>query len=264
MVAGRNGVQQLFLSSTYSRLSSLQVPFEHRADALREPFLLCIVKHLAELCYNHSKSSPLEPSRQNNVVNLGDHALNQIRYIRHTMQRTSEFTAVPGWGGIGMGVVAMVAAWWAHNSFPDFHTKGGGHNWLVTWLWAAVLASALGCLGIWFKVRRGDRSVFQASGRQFFLSFLPPVVGGMLLTPLLYNGGLAGSLPALWLVCYGAGIVTGGAFSVRVVPIMGVAFMALGAAAACSPTDSGNLFMAAGFGGLHVAFGGWIAAKHGG
>jgi hypothetical protein len=53
-------------------------------------------------------------------------------------------------------------------------------------------------------------------------------------------------------------------YSVRVVPIMGLCLMGLGALALFSPPTFANWFMAAGFGGLHLVFGAIIVRKYGG
>jgi hypothetical protein len=127
-----------------------------------------------------------------------------------------------------------------------------------------VLALVIGTAFIMRKTRRGDRTIFAAPGRQFFLSFSPPVVAGGILSGILYQQGAWAVMPGMWLLLYGAGVVTAGAFSVRVVPIMGLCFMGLGAAAAVSPAAWGNWFLAFGFGILHVVFGLIIARRYGG
>jgi hypothetical protein len=53
-------------------------------------------------------------------------------------------------------------------------------------------------------------------------------------------------------------------FSVPAVPIMGLCFMVFGAVALFAPPEYANLFMAAGFGGLHLLFGLIIARRYGG
>ena len=76
--------------------------------------------------------------------------------------------------------------------------------------------------------------------------------------------GIQRLIPPTLLLLYGTGIITGGAFSVRIVPVMGMAFLAVGTAALLAPPAWGDAFLAAGFGGLHVVFGTMIARRHGG
>ena len=83
------------------------------------------------------------------------------------------------------------------------------------------------------------------------------------LTVALLAAGLPGLLPGTWLLLYGTGVVTGGAFSVRVIPAMGLAFMALGILGLAVP-ETGQTLMVVGFGGLHLGFGAIIAWRYGG
>lgn len=184
-------------------------------------------------------------------------AMDDLSFIRRTMERATAFTAVPGWGGVGMGLIAVVAAALAAGAETPF-------AWVTCWLVAAVVALLVGGWAMAAKARRAGTPVFTWSGRRFVLSFLPPLAVGGLLTVALARSGQVGALPGVWLLLYGSGVVTGGAFSVRAVPVMGVCFMLLGVVALFGPAAWGNLLMAAGFGGLHVAFGLLIARRHGG
>ena len=184
-------------------------------------------------------------------------AMDDLSFIRRTMERATAFTAVPGWGGVAMGVTALVAVAVARGSPTP-------HGWLVVWLVASVVALLIGGWAMGVKARRAGTPVFSYSGRRFVLSFLPPLAVGALLTASLARAGLHQALPGTWLLLYGTGIVTGGAFSVRAVPIMGICVMLLGAAALFGPPGWGDVLMAAGFGGLHILFGLLIARRHGG
>lgn len=184
-------------------------------------------------------------------------AMDNLTFIRQTMERATAFTAVPGWGGVGMGAIALTAAAVAH-------TRLTPAEWLFIWLASSVLALSLGGWTMAAKARRAGTVVFSYSGRRFVLSYVPPLLVGALLTGVLVRAGLFQALPGTWLLLYGTGVVTGGAFSVRVVPLMGLCFMALGAVALFGPAAWGNPFMAAGFGGLHILFGLIIARRYGG
>ena len=184
-------------------------------------------------------------------------AADHLRYIRETMESAAEFTAVPGWGGVAMGITALAAALLASRQATP-------RAWLAVWLAEVFVAIAIAAPAAATKARRANSSLFSGPGRKFVLSFAPPIVVGGLLTWVLFHYGAFAVLPGMWLLLYGTAIVTGGAFSVRAVPIMGLCLMGLGAISLFAPASWGNLFMAAGFGLVHVLFGFWIAMRHGG
>jgi hypothetical protein len=188
---------------------------------------------------------------------LHAHAIDQLHFIRKTMERAGAFTAVPGWGGVLMGVSALATAFAAGvpRNRPD---------WLLVWLGDAVLAAAIGLAALARKARASGSSIAAAPTRRFALASLPPVAAGAVLTAVFAHHDLIVRLPGCWLLLYGVALTTGGALSVRVVPIMGLLFMALGVAAFVAPAEWGHLFMAAGFGGLQIGFGLVIARKYGG
>jgi hypothetical protein len=198
---------------------------------------------------------PAPPSEA--PIPLHRRALEDLTFIRDTMERAGTVTSVPGWGGVAMGATALAASWIASR-------QGSGSEWLAVWLAEAVLALGIGGVAIVRKADASRASLFSRAGRLFVRSFVPPVVAGAVLTPVFYRAGLVNQLPGLWMLLYGAGITVAGATSVRVVPILGMSFMALGAVAFLTPSTWGNLLMAAGFGGLQIGFGLLIARKYGG
>jgi hypothetical protein len=186
------------------------------------------------------------------------HAMENLRFIRDTMQRAGEFTAVPGWGGVMIGVTAIAAAVVAGP--PD-----GTIRWVTVWLVDAAIAVAIALTTMTMKARRSGVPLSStAPAHRFALAYAPPLVAGMILTPVFAAMGLMARLPGCWLLLYGTAAATGGAFSVRVVPLMGLCFMALGTIAFAAPAAWGHWLMAAGFGGLHIGFGFLIARRYGG
>ena len=199
---------------------------------------------------------PLRSSRREPIP-IDARAADHLRYIRETMARAAEFTAVPGWGGVAMGITAIVAAFVASRQATP-------RAWLVVWLAEAFVAVAIAAPAAATKAHRANSRLFSGPGRKFLLSFAPPIVVGALLTYTLFEAGASAALPGTWLLLYGTAIVTGGAFSARVVPLMGLCLMVLGAAALFTPSAWGDAFMTAGFGVVHVGFGWWIARHYGG
>jgi multisubunit Na+/H+ antiporter MnhC subunit len=183
--------------------------------------------------------------------------MDNLRFIRETMEGAACFTAVSGVAEMAVGATALVAAWLARRQ-PMVEL------WLSTWLVEAALALLLTAAGMAWKAGRAGVSLFDKPGRRFVLALLPPLAAGALLTVVLYAAGLTLLLPGVWLLLYGTGVATGGAFSVRIVPVMGLAFMLLGTVALVAPPTWGDAFLAVGFGGLHLVFGGLIAWRHGG
>ena len=198
----------------------------------------------------------LEADRQRPTA-LHDRAMDNLRFIRETMERSASFTHVSGIGGVGMGVVALVAAWVAQGTSTST-------AWMATWMSAAAVSLGLTVLAMARKSHAEGMSLLSGPGRKFVWSVTPALVAGAVLTVVLASSGAFALLPGIWLLLYGTGVVTGGSHSVRPVPLMGAAFMLMGALALMSPASWGDAYMAAGFGGLHIVFGIVIWRKHGG
>lgn len=190
-------------------------------------------------------------------ASLHEHAAENLLFIRDAMERAGSFTAVPGWGGVVMGLAGLAAAVIAAE-------QATRQAWLLTWLAAAVVASAAGLISMLLKSREAGLPFFSRPARQFAFSYSPAILAGMLLTAALARAELYTLLPGVWLLLYGAGIVAGGTFSVRVIPLMGLLFIFLGAIALFSSPLIGDICLGIGFGALHVIFGAIIARRYGG
>jgi hypothetical protein len=185
--------------------------------------------------------------------------LDDLAYIRRTMEKATEFTTVPGWGMVIIGGTAIASASVIH----QLKLAPGSVPWLMAWTADAVLALGIAFAAMLSKSRRTGMPLTSAPARRFAASFVPPLMAGALLTPILLRHDLGALLPGEWMLLYGAGVITGGAFSVRAVPAMGAVFMVLGAAALAWPAHSAT-WMAAGFGLTHIAFGALVARRYGG
>jgi hypothetical protein len=190
-------------------------------------------------------------------VNLSDRAIDNLRFIRETMERSTHFTAVPGYGGVLMGVTATAAAYIAAS-------QPSPREWLIVWLTEAFLAFAIGLLAMWQKSKIAGESLVSAPARKFAFGFVPPMIAGIVLTLGLLRYGRYELMASVWMLLYGTAVVTGGAFSVKIVPVMGWVFVAAGAVAFALPAAYGNYVLGASFGLVHIVFGAIIARRYGG
>lgn len=197
------------------------------------------------------------PPRVPEPVALHDRAMDNLRFIRETMERAGSFTAVSGWGVAAIGGTALVAAALASQQDQPI-------GWLLVWILEALLALAIGAWTIARKARAARMPLLSGPGRKMALSLAPALIAGALITAELFATGYLRALPGVWMLLFGAGIIAAGAFSVPIVPVMGLSFMAVGSLALFAPAAWGNALMALSFGGLHILFGILIARRYGG
>ena len=206
-----------------------------------------------------AKLQPLQQDEtpQREPVSISDRAADNLKFIRETMERSTHFTAVPGYGGMLMGATAIVAAYIALQQVTL-------RDRLIVWLTEACLAFAIGLLAMWQKSKIAKTSLFSAPARKFAFGFAPSLIAGVVITLGLWRFEHYEMMAPAWMLLYGAAVVTGGAFSVRIVPLMGWMFIGLGAIAIALPPGYGNYLMGLSFGLLHIIFGAIIAKRYGG
>lgn len=188
---------------------------------------------------------------------VSSQAADNLVFIRSAMERSSTFTAIPGVGGALMGAIGLAAAAVAAR-------QPMGNRWLTTWLGAAAIAASVGLFAMVHKARAAGLSLTGVNARRFAVGMAAPFVAGAAITYALWSVGNFTVMAPSWLLLYGAGVLTGGIFSVRVVRVIGVCFMAAGIGAVLTPPEWGTAWLGFGFGGLQVGFGLYIARYHGG
>src|SRR5688572_30947612 len=184
-------------------------------------------------------------------------AVENLRYIRSTIEAAHTSTTVPGKGCIAMGVTALVAV--GIESIQRFEPY-----WLTIWVGAAIVAC---CAALWFmeqKARAQGLSLRRAVAKRFFMTLAPAFIAGGILTAALAGQVDRELVTGMWLLLYGAGLAACGLFAIPAVFTAGLAFMALGTATLWLPPGSAHIVLALGFGGIHLALGTTIVRHHGG
>jgi hypothetical protein len=200
---------------------------------------------------------PIRPNQHSAPPEIQDRAMDNLRFIRETMERAGTFTAVSGWGQLVIGLTAIAAA------LIGARTTSPG-MWLGVWLAEAVIAAAISIASMAIKSEAAKLPLFSGPIRKLMMSFSPPIFAGCVVTLALHERSAIELVPAMWMLLYGAGVISAGTYSVRIVPVMGMAFMALGVVALVAPVTWTTALLIASFGGLHVLFGLLIAWRHGG
>jgi hypothetical protein len=197
------------------------------------------------------------PLRHTDPPEMQARAMDNLRFIRETMEAAATFTAVSGWGTVLIGLTALIAAGLAAATQSTV-------RWVFIWMCEAVISVGISVYTMSLKARAAGLPLWSEPARKIVFSFGPPMLVGALLTLVCFEHALLGLLPGVWMLLYGVGVVAAGTFSVRIVPVMGLAFMVVGTVALFAPASWTTACMAAGFGGLHLFFGTLIARRHGG
>ena len=199
----------------------------------------------------------MQPRSRPAAIPLRDRAEENLRFIRETMDRSATFSAVPGTGGIAMGVLGLAAALLsAREATPS--------GWLLVWLAVAPLAAAVGVFFLTRKARATNVALGRGAGRRFALALVPPLLAGAALTAGLVSARAFDVLPGLWLLLYGIAVLAAGAHSVPAVRLFGAALLVFGFAALAAPFPAANALLGAGFGLGHIVTGAVVARRHGG
>jgi len=184
-------------------------------------------------------------------------AMDNLRFIRGVMESAVTFTAVSGWGQVVIGLTAIVAALVAARQALPWAR-------VATWVAEAGIAAGISVASMTIKSHAANMPLVSGPFRKLILSFSPPMIVGAVLTAVLIMHGNYDYLPGVWMLLYGAAVVTAGTYSVRSVPVMGAAFMIVGTVTLLAPPTWGTAMMILTFGALHIVFGLWIAWRHGG
>jgi hypothetical protein len=187
----------------------------------------------------------------NGPVPIESRALGTLSYIRASIDAAGSL-AVPGAAGILMGTLGLIATVFAS-------LNGLRAHWLEIWLCTAVIASLLGGALMARQAARRAGTLFSTPLRKFALCLSPALLGGAVLTFVLWNAGMERLIPGMWLLLYGCGVISAStvtnAINLRLIVSMGALFIVLGAIAFAAPRATHTLLLGGGFGLLHLIFG---------
>jgi hypothetical protein len=189
---------------------------------------------------------------------LADRAEADLAFVRGVLARSHQFTAVPGLGGVMMGVTALGAAVLAS-------MQPTREQWLTVWLVESMVAFTIGLVTLIRKARLSGTPLSGVPARRFALGVMPPVLVGALLSYAAIQANAWDLLAPIWLCCYGIGVLGAGAASaVPPVLALGTTFVVVGAVSVFTPAEWVNVWLGLAFGFAHVCIGAIVMRRHGG
>ena len=204
---------------------------------------------------------PVRPKRSlqdREPLAMHERAEADLAFVRAAVERSSQFTAVPGVGGVLMGVSAIIAALIAHQ-------QPSNERWLITWIIDAAVAGVVGGIALVRKARRRQVPLAVGPARRFALGLAPALIAGAALTMGALDARAWQLLPPTWMLCYGVAVLGAGAASAApIVPIVGSVFVVAGVLSIATPHAFADYWMAATFGIAHIVAGVIVARRHGG
>ncbi len=195
---------------------------------------------------------------------------NDLTQIRTMMERSTKFLSLAGWSGIMVGVLGLAAAalaiWKtgesgsaaqlsANLSSPGVQMLIGGA------LLTLVIAVTIVAWFSWKKSARLGQPVWNAAARRLVVNMAIPLATGGILAFILALQGIAGLIPAVTLLFYGAAMLNAGNFTFGEVRYLGMIEMALGLLAAWITTYS-LVIWAFGFGVMHIVYGIYLHQRY--
>lgn len=206
--------------------------------------------------------------------------LSALQDIRSMMEKSSRFISLSGFSGIAAGICALIGAWVSYDyvyGYKDYMISyprnGYGanasfsldllfHTWLF-WIAAATFIAAFisAFIFTWIKSRKDGVPVWGKTAQRLLIHVsVPLIVGGLFLLKLLHFGTFGLVAPGC-LIFYGLALLNGSKFTLSEIKYLGYGQLALGIIN-LQFTGYGLYFWAAGFGILHILYGGIMWYKY--
>jgi hypothetical protein len=212
-------------------------------------------------------------------------AADELKVIRHLMERPVRYTTQSGLAGILAGCAALlglVADAFVSERFDPAHATLAN---LAIWggVFIAAFLSAVICTRL--RERKEGMPFWSAAKKRIAMTILPPFVAGAGLTLVIVahwwyhtSPNMWGLIPAIWMTFYGVACWQVGEFSTGELRWLGAAFVLSGLVAAALPhagpapllaemgRDIEMPYFTVGitFGGYHIIYGIIVWIRHGG
>lgn len=202
-----------------------------------------------------------------------DEARARMQEIQRIMERATLWTLLPGTAAIAGGVLVLAGCAASYAMFRSLDFAGMLEMSLEGQAAFCLMWFAIGVAGVLIEVvstaraaKRQGLSASVRSARVAAFSMTPSVVVAMVLTvrfliPIEPKEEEIRYIVPVWMMLYGTGVYTAGLFSIRPPRVLGMVFIALGAAALFLFPHYGVVWAALSFGLLHIVFGIYIVGK---